>query len=381
MYFWKIVEMAEEGKPQTKRLENIENNGFGPLPKARGMRDTILFSLLVLLVYLSSAAVYRNFYQGKRALLSQDVGDAFVILFGICLGELLRSIVLYGEEKNHTVSRYSNSHWRALQACVPYSWKQICVFKIIFLVISFCGTAVYWIFAEKVSFNAFHLLSITVFSAINQVVLSKAEVSHLNETENKHVADGLAWSYYFGYLKIMLPGMKGMLALAQGDEYKIDGEDIRDKLSSEKLHIVIPKNCYTYDSFKEVDKRITFKCSMPPIKKTRGGVQERVYKNTVWEVKLEDDEEPLYVLMEYATPVLSMYDMKKEESAHFHGQDLEDQVKEFTTKLQKILDEDEECKNKYEIVLCGDVKSQKLSEIMRRTIQKEKENKEKDKNI
>ena len=35
--------------------------------------------------------------------------------------------------------------------------------------------------------------------------LSQAELSHLMETENTNVADGFAWSYYYGYLKLVLP--------------------------------------------------------------------------------------------------------------------------------------------------------------------------------
>ena len=172
----------------------------------------------------------------------------------------------------------------------------------------------------------------------------------MSETAKTQVAAGFAWNYYFGYLKIMLPGMKGMLAMAQGDEYQIDGEDIREKLSSHKLFIVIPKNCYTYNSFTQVDERITFKCSMPPIKKTRGGVQERIYKNTVWEIKTSYDKEPLYVLMEYAKPCLTMYEMTRAVPS-FTKSDMDSQSKEFVLKLQSILHQDVYCKDKYQLVL------------------------------
>lgn len=35
--------------------------------------------------------------------------------------------------------------------------------------------------------------------------LSAVEVSELTESSKKNVAHGLAWSYYVGYLKIVLP--------------------------------------------------------------------------------------------------------------------------------------------------------------------------------
>ena len=228
------------------------------------------------------------------------------------------------------------------------------------------GTCIYWTLSVDPFFSFYHLTVITLFNSINLVNLSKAEISHLNETENKHVADGLAWSYYFGYLKLMLPSVDRMISLAVKDDYAIDNCDLRDKLSSRKIFIVIPKDCYTYESFKDADERISFACSMPPQKKTRGGVQERVYKNTVWKIQVSENEEPLYVMMEYATPCLSMYDMNKNATkANFSQEDLEAQVKEFSIKLKSILEGDKECENKFQIVLCGNVKKQKLGDVIR----------------
>ena len=44
------------------------------------------------------------------------------------------------------------------------------------------------------------------------------------------------------------------------------------------------------------------------------------------------------------------------------------QVKEFVITLSTILQNDEECRDKYKLILCGDVYSQKLSKIVRKAI-------------
>ena len=60
------------------------------------------------------------------------------------------------------------------------------------------------------------------------------EVSQINERENKNVADGLAWSYYFGYLKLVLPKLDEQIG--KSEKYRYD-------VSRRKLYILLPKNC------------------------------------------------------------------------------------------------------------------------------------------
>lgn len=209
----------------------------------------------------------------------------------------------------------------------------------------------YWKESENVLLHWQAYILVALVTGIYPPYLSRAELSQVNETENKHVADGLAWSYYFGYLKLLLPGFDGMIADAVKPRFQIDGENIRNIISCTKLLIVIPKDCYCYDTFSDIDKRIQYKTSMPEIRKTRGGVQERVYKNTLYEVQVTPNGKPLYVMMEYATPVLSMYDMCKHTKANFTEEDLSSQVQEFCKKLKEILDNDPNCVGKYELVL------------------------------
>ena len=59
-----------------------------------------------------------------------------------------------------------------------------------------------------------------------------------------------------------------------------------------------------------------------------------------------------------------MYDMQKHGKAHFTQEDLEAQVKEFSIKLQSILNDDLDCADKFQIVLCGDIKEQRLADVV-----------------
>lgn len=342
----------------------IANNGFGELPKQRGS-GSLLAIAISLLIYIAVVFSYRSNTNSPQLWFVEDIGMICAVVSSILLGEFLRSLILLGEEKNHLSSRYSHSLFKAFLACIPVSMGYYGIFKLVVFLITTIVTLLYWKLSDNTNFTWCTYATVMFINAINRAILSKAEISNLNETENKHVADGLAWSFYFGYLKLMLPCLDGMISNAvKGDGFAIDDCDLRDKLSSEKVFIVIPKNCFTYDSFTDTDSRITFATSMPPKRQNRGGVQQRVYKNTVWKIQLTENEAPLYVLMEYATPCLSMYDMQNMRNCKFSEEDLENQVKEFSSKLKTILDADPKCVGKYELVLCGDIKKQKLGDVI-----------------
>ena len=60
------------------------------------------------------------------------------------------------------------------------------------------------------------------------------EATMLNEKDNKNVADGFAWNYYFGYLKLVLPRLEAQIAKSSEFRYKI---------KKRKLYILVPKTC------------------------------------------------------------------------------------------------------------------------------------------
>ena len=91
---------------------------------------------------------------------------------------------------------------------------------------------------------------------------SSAEVSQINERENKNVADGLAWSYYFGYLKMVLPKLVD----------NIGQSNFRYDIIEKKLFILIPKNCFTYNEIKKADVRIKSAGNLEPYETHRGGI-------------------------------------------------------------------------------------------------------------
>ena len=173
-----------------------------------------------------------------------------------------------------------------------------------------------------------------------------AEKSQLNEAESNNVADGLAYIYYFGYLKLILPRLDETI---NETDVLIDGVHFRDKIAANKLFIVLPKNCYCYESFDRMDPRITCIDNTKPLHISRAGVARRVYKNTIY--KISTTEKQFYCLMEYATPLQSLYDMydmlKYDKNPDIESRELDQQAVQFVRRLSEILERDRNCDGKY----------------------------------
>ena len=106
------------------------NNGFGELPKVRGLKATIASSFIAICVYFIAVLSYRSNHNIEPLLSLNDFGDCCVVICAIMIGEFVRSLVLFGEEMKHSSSRYSNSILRAFTACLPLSLKVGCIFKV-----------------------------------------------------------------------------------------------------------------------------------------------------------------------------------------------------------------------------------------------------------
>nr|8EFN_A Chain A, Stimulator of interferon genes protein [Stylophora pistillata]8EFN_D Chain D, Stimulator of interferon genes protein [Stylophora pistillata] len=169
-----------------------------------------------------------------------------------------------------------------------------------------------------------------------------------------NVADGFAWNYYFGYLKLVLPRLEAQIAKSSEFRYKI---------TKKKLYILVPKTCYVYDNIADADPRVTWAGDLTPCKINRGGIKERIYKQAVYRVAMTDKHEYFFIL-EYASNLMSLYDMSLHEDAPLSRQERDDQVVLFIRKLREILEGCKECRGKCEIVpISGDEKS-KIADVL-----------------
>ena len=354
--------MAPHG--QDKRRANLgkEHNGFGPIFVNRGNKATYM-SWLCLLGYVCILCLwlYKSGERTKPNSWFFDLISLLLLISSAILGEFIRRACLFYEEYGHINKRYIGSTKEAAAAC----FYQGNIYLVIVVGALCLGFAFILWRVEPDAIDSKHLqiiLTGMVFTPLISFLLdlrspTAAEKSQLNEAESNNVADGLAWSYYFGYLKLVLPKLNETI---NGTDLQIGGSHFRDIVAENpkttRLFIVLPKNCFCYDSFDKVDSRITRIENTKPLQIDRAGVSRRIYKNTIYKVSAQG--QTFYCLMEYATPLQSLYDMydmlRKSDVPRSDTKQIDQQVVQFVKKLKNILEGDPLCRDKYCLVTVGD---------------------------
>ncbi|RZC32566.1 TMEM173 and/or Tantalus domain containing protein [Asbolus verrucosus] len=164
---------------------------------------------------------------------------------------------------------------------------------------------------------------------------------------------GLAYMYFCGYLKLIIPktgtSEKHLKELMQDyeDQHKI-------KFEFYKMFVLIPKSLYCATSLEEVSSRIEKCVSLDEKRITRAGVQDRIYKNSVYKI-VSDESVYKYAIVEYATPLNTFREIFNYYEQDSGKHEKKDRVlSRFYSTLQKVLQEDEGCRDYCELVLYED---------------------------
>ncbi|KAF1384322.1 hypothetical protein PFLUV_G00117130 [Perca fluviatilis] len=189
-----------------------------------------------------------------------------------------------------------------------------------------------------------------LFKSLGVLGPSEVEVSDICEGRKMNVAHGLAWSFYLGYLRLVLPRLEGSIAAFRATHQASSSSWGR---GSRKLLILVPLNANISHKLEEEDDNICFYDNLPNSEIDRAGVRGRVYKHSVYSV-LDEHGKAHECVVEYATPLLTLYSMSQESSAGFGEPERRQQVLLFYRTLQDILEHSLECRNRYKLILLND---------------------------
>lgn len=159
-----------------------------------------------------------------------------------------------------------------------------------------------------------------------------------------NVAQGLAWSYYYGYLRIVLPGLRDRCQQwwsAQSFDDASAGllqQPQQLRILVPRLFVLIPKSGYCWSNLADSDPAVErLPNCLPEVRASRAGNMDRVYKNTVYSLHHRNGTR-YYIPCEYATPVASMYDMEKDGLANLTLDEKQAQIRMFHDILLMILE-------------------------------------------
>ncbi|XP_014650944.1 PREDICTED: stimulator of interferon genes protein [Ceratotherium simum simum] len=289
-------------------------------------------------------------------------------LASLQLGLLLKGACSLAEELCHIDSRYQGSYWRAVRACLGCPIR--CGALLLLSCYFYCflpktnGLPFTWILALLGLSQALNIL-------LGLQGLAPAEFSAVCEKRNFNVAHGLAWSYYIGYLRLILPGLRARIRI-----YNELHNNVLCSAGSHRLHILFPLDCGVPDDLSVVDPNICFLHELPQQSADRAGIKGRVYTNSVYQL-LENGQPAGFCVLEYATPLQTLFAMSQDGRAGFSREDRIEQAKLFCQTLGDILADAPESQNNCRLIVyqeSAEGSSFSLSqEILRHLRQEERE--------
>lgn len=155
---------------------------------------------------------------------------------------------------------------------------------------------------------------------------------------------GLAWSYYYGYLEIILPGL---------DKRVIECRKFDPLPVYPKMVIILPVSCRCPEVMPEEEN---FKhLGYIDHKVSRAANKERCYKSTVYDFTFNNKSQKKVhccLLMEFATPLLSLRQMSDGKIAHLDKDQMTNERHTFKEVVGQILTNQlmKDCHGKYLLV-------------------------------
>jgi hypothetical protein len=172
------------------------------------------------------------------------------------------------------------------------------------------------------------------------------------------IAFGLAWSYYYGYLKLILPGLRDRAE--QSEFAKSGGPPLMKKFIS-----VMSETSRCPETFEKEDANFKTVGAIDFSITIAGNVQ-RSYKTAVHQVVDPRDPSKTYLFMgEFCTPLRTMYEMAAGGIAGLSEDQRKHQTTLFREKLKEILSHPsaDDCINSFLPLPYRDVEVQSSSEV------------------
>ena len=248
-------------------------------------------------------------------------------LFGVVLGTLVDRLSLVNEERHHRNQRYGGSWKKMIKACFSgIKWGPV----IALLGLTAVIVVILIIKTNKPWFELSYLVYIFSGIGVGPLIMhllnlnSQSEVHISTVLEEKGIYIGLAWSYYFNYLKQALP----IFGEATSRKFRHPYENI--KLTSNKLLLLIPHDGYMKENFNELDRKVE--------KLFDTGNDQDPFRFPVYRLTVRENEEYYCAIQYIKEPLKTLREMSKlEEIEAIKRKTYEEDVRLLCRTLSEIL--------------------------------------------
>ncbi|XP_033100646.1 stimulator of interferon genes protein-like [Anneissia japonica] len=352
-----------------------KNYAFGEIPKKRGTLAGWTAGVLIMIFagYYGWRVNSKQPIRIKRTLyscLNQSANNEtvpfdihmyhylfslLIILWGAIFGKFTQCFCRFVEELRHLESRHSNSYFKTIQSCFQVFFTKAFVGGVgmMFIAMYFMWFAHESLFDHHVDHIVYwpmFISSVGVSLITNYMLgfktLSEVELSLVQESNNTNVAQGMGWSYFTGYLRIILPKLKETISRDPKWKKEMEAENLPCKFFA-----IVPLNCKIPAKLGEDEvkhKGITFEGKLPTLYVDRAGVKDRPYVNSVYKIQ-DGHGRSFYAICEYVTIIDTLFQMPLSDA--IDQKTREEQCRLLVRILEELIYNDEKCRHKCKIVM------------------------------
>ncbi|XP_032776835.1 stimulator of interferon genes protein-like isoform X1 [Daphnia magna] len=330
------------------------------MPKNRGYRAEILaFTIgsgLLLIAFLFPPVKHEG--HGSQQIAVQ-VG--FLMWFGMTfvMAEIIRRVCLFSEEIFHLRTRYDGSISRVVLHVFNSRNSANFFTVIILLSLLFISSSDPMVMTEISSHwpTSFGLCGLyIIFISVVKLTENLVDCEVLLDDRVMAIGHGLAYSYYYGFLKIILPASENSQSLRDRASHFEFEEKIQ--LASKKMLILIPDTCFCTPSFQDMAPcgQIERVKTLEDVIICRAGMRGRPYSATVYLIQPEGSKAPVYVMMEMPSILFVLYEMNTigHTNSKLTAFERTQQAQAFCRVLGRLLEDDPSCKDMYDIIYFKD---------------------------
>ncbi|XP_050499273.1 stimulator of interferon genes protein homolog isoform X2 [Diabrotica virgifera virgifera] len=306
------------------------------IAKERGELSTVISIAICLILFLVDLIHNENSFCVFA--IQYTTGVVLTIVL-----QLIYRFILMCEEMRHLISRYDRNVWILFKDVLhfPIPVYMTFFFGVIYLVYNYSSTA-FELWNSSVTLPRIVSMYLNMYLLGKLLKLDSGPLNDslwIAEDNGLDYGSGMAYSFFFGYLNLVLP--------KTGREDKHLKEIMEDYEGSNgitfavhKLFILIPKSMKCFVSLKnEYSPSVDESRPLEQKVMTVAGVIDRPYKNSVYKISSEKNDY-LYVSAEYATPVKTFYDglesRQHAENFHKHKKDI---ILQFYLTLKRVLEQ------------------------------------------
>ncbi|XP_014295717.1 stimulator of interferon genes protein homolog isoform X1 [Microplitis demolitor] len=361
------MEIIQEKKNNELNEKTGENDVF-IYPHQPSMTIYILLITIVsaIVVAVSIRLVYKDSY--LKAFI--DNLTTFVVCFLILtLGSIILRTISFFAELEYLKNHYDNQVHKIFTSTFEFN-----VISIVFIVIC----SIYMImFAlrkgdilsytrafDSTSNILIFLLSIIASQSIGLFRYKSNSTYTFNTLDGVDYGTGMAYSYYYGYLKIILPSdgvnNPGLRAKMEDYEHNQSTSEVKITIPVKKLFILIPESGHIPPDLRDASNNwLESTTNLENEIRDRAGTKRRTYRNTVYKIHPGGEGQkrrPVYIVVEGATPMLTFYEILQHSHKHSdtYKKNRVQIIAAFYKTLQNILNDNAECRDTCELVYYKD---------------------------